>query len=216
MCGQIPDILYYNGKTYEVKEEPLKDRLESFVRQPPPDDEGIWIPATNNDRGYQAEWLLFDSKLFFTGLISRGFDDPDADAKGVFPDHDGPVFAHWYSGPLTCGGGQFLGRVDSWRYVHSERATLQIDQGRLVSHRVRHMSEAEFDVIEQFDQISIDTMSLGDTLKKKLNSSGCYGILGLAECKGEALAQRCDLTTDELRHVRTALMIRGLEFGLEL
>ncbi len=136
MTAQTCDHLCYSGLTLALADEPLWPWLQSrkhrklyhFVRR-----------STANWRGYHGYWELRDGKLYLTKLSGRlrvfkeneWVDNTQDPLDELFPGHDGPVFASWFSGVLRCHVGNLL------RYVHMGYSSVfefdlffQIKQGR--------------------------------------------------------------------------------------
>ena len=140
MTAQRSDKLIYKGNEYELASEPLYPYLKGT---------GIRLVqiSTACHRGYVAEWLVEDDKLFLTDF-NAFIPNKDTDKNWVnkdeieevgleylFPNQD-KVFAEWFSGVLRVPHGEMI------RYVHQGYASiyekelyLRFVNGKYVSYR---------------------------------------------------------------------------------
>lgn len=140
MTAQRSDKLIYKSNEYELASEPLYPYLKGT---------GIRLVqiSTACHRGYVAEWLVEDDKLFLTDF-NAFIPNKDTDKNWVnkdeieevgleylFPNQD-KVFAEWFSGVLRVPHGEMI------RYVHQGYASiyekelyLRFVNGKYVSYR---------------------------------------------------------------------------------
>ncbi len=140
MTAQRSDKLIYKGNEYELASEPLNVYLKGT---------GIRLAqiSTACHRGYIAEWLIEDDKLFlidFNAFIPNNETDKnwvskdeveEVGLKYLFPNQE-KVFAEWFSGVLRVPYGEMI------RYVHQGYASiyekelyLRFVNGKYVSYR---------------------------------------------------------------------------------
>ena len=126
--AQAPDVLIYNGKTYDLFSNPLED----FYREDKSKKPRFWIApnmmSSGNWRGYIATWEIIDNQLYLT-KIDSWFCSPSIKTKNgcrrvtlrdLFGSKvvDDRVLAIWFTGRLRVPEGKEL------RYVHSGYASI--------------------------------------------------------------------------------------------
>lgn len=140
MTIQASGVLMYNGKEYLFRSYPLEVYFKLGGRRVP-----FMADTTACRRGYVGTWAIDNGELRLIDIYghiaeeptkdiaSRAFkyhidyDDPKlcrrATVDAIFPDHDGPIFAHWYSAPIEA--------IDS--ASRSVKLLAEVKRGRVVS-----------------------------------------------------------------------------------
>ena len=143
--SQDPDVLIYDGKTYDLYSNPLesfygKDWKPAFWVAPNSVSSGNW-------RGYVATWEIINDKLYLTKIDSwfcnRRIKTKSGCRKVTLHDlfsakvNDGRVAATWFSNELRVPDGKQL------KYVHSGYASIyerdiifDVDAGKIVKQDV--------------------------------------------------------------------------------
>lgn len=113
MTAQIREILFWEGKRYEMHSEPLLPFLNLRAKMELPI--GFVSSSSANWRGYRGKWKLEEGKLWLlhlTGYRWRGDGKfVKSSLKEIFQTSD-PVFADWYTGTLLIPYGKLQ------KYVH--------------------------------------------------------------------------------------------------
>ena len=100
MTEQICEKLTYNGKEYDIHNEPLYPYL---IRNYPTN---LFGPNNNTmqtdcGRGYVGEWIIENDKLYLVKLEVVPFDCDECDGMSrLFPGQE-KVFAEWFSGLIA-------------------------------------------------------------------------------------------------------------------
>ena len=152
---QIPDILIYDNKVYDLYSYPLNDYLKTQSELPRlyvrPD-----IGSSANLRGYVALWEITDGNLFLRGIDAWRCGKNVATQKRICEKIDikemfggkyqaGKVFASWFTGELRIPGEDKLEPVDL-RYkgsIYKQDKVLKIEAGKVVSEVVVDNSDQE-------------------------------------------------------------------------
>lgn len=126
--AQAPDLLIYNGKTYDLFSNPLEEFYNKNKSKRPK----FWVEphtvSSGNWRGYVATWEIIDDKLFLR-KIDSWFCKPSIRTENgcrkvalsdLFGKRfiDGKVFASWFSDKLRVPDGKEL------KYIHSGYASI--------------------------------------------------------------------------------------------
>lgn len=122
--AQDPDVLIFDGGSYDLLANPLEDFYGNDESKRPK----FWIApnttSSGNWRGYVATWQIVDNQLYLAKIDSwfceassrcRRVALADLFGKRVVK---GRVYANWYSGKLRIPEGKQL------RYVHSGYASI--------------------------------------------------------------------------------------------
>jgi hypothetical protein len=119
MTTQVSEILIYNSQEYRMDNAPLEAFFKVGGNRVP-----FLVRATYCWRGYVGTWSLVDGRLrldSLDGYIAKGplvgiadgafrhqidYEDQALCSKAaledIFPDAQGPVFAHWFSGEINA------------------------------------------------------------------------------------------------------------------
>lgn len=159
MTAQIPEILLYNDQSYRMNSAPLEGFFKLNGNRPP-----FLARTTMCWRGYSGAWSLVDRKLWLDcldGYIAKGslveiadgafrqhidYEDQNLCSKitlgDIFPDAQGPVFAHWYSGEITVPLSDEIKSLDGEEVVVKRTLKLNFQDGLLISEEValKHLS----------------------------------------------------------------------------
>jgi len=100
---QIQDRIIYDSNEYfgDYEEFPLED----YWSDENPKPECLSMGSTACWRGYIAKWEVRDGSLFLKSLRKENLpneDEKPIPLQNVFPDANGPILAHWFSGVLDC------------------------------------------------------------------------------------------------------------------
>lgn len=193
MTAQTCDYLSYAGLTLALADEPLGPWLQSrkhrklyhFLRR-----------TTANWRGYHGSWELREGKLYLAKISGRlrvlkeneWVDNTQDPLDALFPGHDGPVFASWFSGVLRCPYGNLL------RYVHLGYSSVfefdlffQIKQGRqYMMWMKRNELPEENDDPELLDLDGPDAKWNGAVALPEPKTQGLKGLLAFEKSLGLA------------------------------
>lgn len=142
MTTQASEILLYDGKKFMFDPHPLETFFKLGGARVP-----FMVNTTMCWRGYVGTWAIEADELRLIDIrghiaeepakdiASRAFrhqvdyDDPTlcriATIGSIFPGCDGPIFAHWYSGPIEA--------LDS--ESRSVELLAEVKRGRVVSLR---------------------------------------------------------------------------------
>jgi hypothetical protein len=148
MTTQASEILTYNGQEFLFDPHPLETYFKLGGAHVP-----FMVNTTMCWRGYVGSWAIENDELRLTGIhghiaeepakeiASRAFrhnvdyDDPTlcriATIDSIFPGCDGPIFAHWYSGPIEALDSETL----------STELLADVQRGRIVSLRTAPAGE---------------------------------------------------------------------------
>ncbi|NLD99788.1 MAG: hypothetical protein GX640_07930 [Fibrobacter sp.] len=116
--AQMEDELKWKGRTHYISTNPLEDYWADTASRPkfvlqksfPFFGDVYW---TNNWRGYKANYVIEDSRLYLT-RIKGWIGNHRAKVSRLFPDDfkEGKVFCKWYTGVLRIRKGKVL------KYIH--------------------------------------------------------------------------------------------------
>ncbi|MBV2261941.1 MAG: hypothetical protein KUL79_00110 [Thauera sp.] len=95
-------------------------------------------------RGYMGTWQIDEGKLWLVALEGKLKDGTGSNLTTLFPDSSGPVLARWFSGTLRIPQGELLEYVHSgFKSIYERDLLLQINNGCVVSERIRHNTRAD-------------------------------------------------------------------------
>lgn len=127
MTAQIGDRIVIDGKPYRLGCEPGLAAHPRIIERTPEEAyaSNPRTTATSCRRGYIAEWLIEDGRLYLTGIAGR------------FRLADGaPLFADWVNRTLTVPTGQIVEYVHQGYETRTEgRLELQISAGVVLGLR---------------------------------------------------------------------------------
>ncbi|MBS1495294.1 MAG: hypothetical protein JSU03_03195 [Bacteroidetes bacterium] len=98
------DTIHINFKRYSLYSYPLEQYWQLHNNKPP-----LFSTTSGNNRGYRAEWLIENYKLYLIKFWGEALLFPGYkvyDIYDLFPNHPNRVFAEWYTGSLSVGIGQ--------------------------------------------------------------------------------------------------------------
>ncbi|MBL0711995.1 MAG: hypothetical protein JJV99_13445 [Colwellia sp.] len=91
---QTEDKIRYKNKYYYLSMSPLGDFFNVT---------GIECPfsgnCSTNWRGYIAQWIVENNKLYLVGLVEDDSEPPGGSFESIFPGQD-KVLADWFTGEL--------------------------------------------------------------------------------------------------------------------
>ena len=105
--GQYPDLLIYKGETQSIFTNPL----ELYFDNQHPRPIGIFtFSCTANWRGYVATWKIEENNLYLVKLVEGSCDENarEIPIAIIFPEHQAPIKASWFSGTLRIPLGKRL------------------------------------------------------------------------------------------------------------
>lgn len=148
--GQSPDVLFYDGKVYDLFSNPLedfykneKDRPRFFIT-PGGSSSGNW-------RGYVAYWEVEEDSLYLKAIdswlcggtpveLATGKGDcRKADVKELFGNKyaQNKVFADWFSGELRIPDGKQLQYVHmGYGSVYERDILISVKQGKITEKKI--------------------------------------------------------------------------------
>lgn len=180
--AQAPDVLIYNGKTYDLFSNPLEDFYGEDESKRPK----FWVApdtmSSGNWRGYIATWEIIDDKLYLT-KIDSWFCRPSIRTKSgcrrvtvrdLFGGKvvDGKVFASWFSDKLRVLDGKQL------KYVHSGYASIyerdlifDVDAGKIVKQETIDNTKRELPSDQEIYQQELQRLKKKASEEKPVNST---------------------------------------------
>ena len=144
MTMQRAELLFHNGAWQSLHSLPLEPYFEQIGTRP-----NFTRFLSSVGRGYVGCWVLEDQKLYLAEIHQLGFEkrpdgsvlpgmvaDPELLSE-MFPDHDAPIFADWYSGELRCPEGDIVatGR-GKFGDVYERYLVLSVKCGVVVNEQV--------------------------------------------------------------------------------
>ncbi|HIE98175.1 MAG: hypothetical protein ABGZ53_00795 [Fuerstiella sp.] len=127
---QSKDLLLYGDHTFEINEIPMLGLWDYGDAEPA---QGKKKPPTfdfagfGNWAGYDATWLIRDSKLYLHKIRGER-DGKRIRNEKILPDHDFPVVATWFSGRIHVAVGGFNHDTEKHESVivfHVEKGIVQ-------------------------------------------------------------------------------------------
>ena len=128
MTAQIRDALKYNGETYFLASEPLREYLYQ---------EGIEFSGFTTAcwRGYVATWEIKADKLFMVSMRGNIKEGKKVDLSYLFPDQS-EVFAEWFTGEIKIPHGELLEYVHmGYGSVYEKEMYLSFEKGVLCERK---------------------------------------------------------------------------------
>ena len=140
MTCQIPEQIENQNAMLPCYSEPLRPRLppasggtDGDCAFPYPFSKlcsALW-------RGYVGQWNIENNRLFLVALEGTCPDGAPASLTTIFPDHNGPIFADWYTGDLHCARGKVIGQIDGFYLnVYEEDVVMRILAGVVIGTEV--------------------------------------------------------------------------------
>lgn len=135
--GQAPDRLIWKGDTLSLFSNPLEShpgikRLKSLIFQNKKEgfNTACW-------RGYEAEWIIIDNKLYLQNIYSCEYSDDSvkSDLGAVFGTHfrNGRVAAEWVNEELYIPQGRCLHYIhDGYESIYVREIGLVINNGTVL------------------------------------------------------------------------------------
>jgi hypothetical protein len=174
--AQIPDILIYQGKKYNLNSNPLEPFFEQYPDKRP--QEGF---STALWRGYIAIFEFIDNKLYAVDIsviaskdsLGKYISYRKSIMNQVFPGQD-KVLIDWFSGLLVVPYGRLKHYVHmGYASIYSKYLLIELDKGLYIQERrfegkeydkFRHQQFLAFKQTEEYKKIF-------DELSKQENSS---------------------------------------------
>ena len=114
MTSQFPEKLVYNGEDVGMCSTPLDDYFTLINWQP-----DFLVNCTGLWRGYVGGWLIEKQRLYLTEIKNAKLPSgEEVTLETFFPDSDGKVFAHWFSGTIRIPRGELI------KYFHGGFASV--------------------------------------------------------------------------------------------
>ncbi len=185
MTAQTYDDLRYSGLQLGLAGDPLAPWLQS--RRHRKLYHFKWRTSANW-RGYHGYWELRDGKLYLAKLLGRlrvfsenEWGDSQQDPlDALFPGHEGPVFANWFSGVIRCPYGKML------RYVHLGHLSVfefdlffQIKQGRQYRMWMKKNEPPPDDIDDDFSDMDDEEWLKKWAALPKTTDQTASGFMGL-------------------------------------
>ena len=114
MTAQFPEKLVYNSQLVGMCATPLDDYWALINWQPDflANCTGLW-------RGYVGGWLIEEQRIYLYEITNaKLFNGDEVTLETLFPDNDGKVFAHWFSGIIRIPRGELM------KYFHGGFASV--------------------------------------------------------------------------------------------
>jgi hypothetical protein len=108
MTAQLPEILWWHGKCYEMCSEPLN----AYFRQHGNQQVEFGMSSTSCWRGYIGTWEIRSNKLYLVSLSGLTKNGENVSIESIFPMETGPIFAGWFTGRIRLPDGRVK------KYVH--------------------------------------------------------------------------------------------------
>ncbi len=130
MTTQSAEIIFIEGESYTLFEEPLESYWTSLRKKPE-----FMAPNTACWRGYYGTWTIEDGKLY---LLKIETENESLTKQSIFPLIKGPVFAEWYSGELRIPRGECLKYVHGgFGSIYERDILLTVKKGKVISHKIK-------------------------------------------------------------------------------
>ncbi len=141
--GQEPDVLIYQGKTYNLFSNPLESFYKNEDERPAFKVAPNVLSSTSNWRGYVATWEIRGDLLYLTNIDSWicNFQEfiakkcKKADLKEMFGEKygDGRVLADWFSEELRVPDGKMLEYVHmGYGSVYEREIVISVEKGKVI------------------------------------------------------------------------------------
>jgi hypothetical protein len=131
MTAQVRDILLYNGTTYHIATEPLKQLFEIMGDDKPK----LISPHTACWRGYVGTWQIEEDKLYLIDFQGHGEKQAKVGMEYIFPGQI-KVFAEWYTGEIRIPHGELLHYEHrGYLSIYEKELFLEFKKGILISTR---------------------------------------------------------------------------------
>lgn len=113
----------------------MEQPLDLYLDLIEPPDARCWSPFKRRSstllRNYLGTWELLDQHLYLVSIQAKFLDDTVVTLDSLFPGYPERVFAHWYSGHLTCYGGAVIGSRNEYESIHEEEHVFTICRGKV-------------------------------------------------------------------------------------
>lgn len=180
--AQDPDLLIYNGKTYDLLANPLEDFYGEDESKRP---EFWFAPYTKNSgnwRGYVATWEIIDDKLYLRKIDSwfcrpsirtkngcRRVTLRDLFGKKVFDDK---FFALWFSDKLHVPDGEQLKYVHSgYASIYERDITFDVDAGKIIKMEIIDNTKSELPSDSEIYRQELEKLKKKESQEKQVNST---------------------------------------------
>ncbi|MBL0740627.1 hypothetical protein [Chryseolinea lacunae] len=171
--AQEPDILIYQGKTYNLQTNPLEAYFKKFQEKRPKTNS----ISTSLWRGYRATFEIIDSTLFLRDIdIDSDYGDGKKSVMAEVFSGQSVVWMDWFNGILTLPVGKLV------RYVHMGYAStyenytlLEIRSGRFTKSKdfahedYEKFKDSQFELFKSTKEYEEIVAFLRDKLKAPEN-----------------------------------------------
>ncbi|MEI8224680.1 MAG: hypothetical protein WCG82_02010 [Bacteroidota bacterium] len=129
MTTQVKDKLFYNGKEYWIKTDPLDSLFELMG-----DEKPVFVAKYSDwERGYAGTWEIENDRLYLIDFKGHTTNFKEVSLDFLFPTSK-KVFAGWFTGEIKIPQGKEL-----WGAIISIREKdwcLEFKNGVLVNSRI--------------------------------------------------------------------------------
>lgn len=180
--AQSPDVLIYNGKTYDLFSNPLEDFYGGIESKRPK----FWVEpntmSSGNWRGYVATWEIVDDKLYLTKIDSWFCRPPIKNKSGcrrvtlrdLFGKNvvNGKVFASWFSDKLRVPDGKQLKYVhSSYASIYERDITFDVDDGKIVRQETIDNTKSELPSDQEIYRQELERLRKKAAQEKSVDSN---------------------------------------------
>ena len=178
---QAPDLLVYNGKTYDLFSNPLEDyyshkrRRPRFMIEPHKVITGAW-------RGYVATWEIIDGRLYLSKVDSWfcGRNSKSRRNKGcrrvtlreLFGRRvvDGRVLASWVSDRLQVPDGKVIQHVwMGYGSIYERDIFIEVQAGRILKQEIVDNTNRELPSYQELQEREIEKLKRSPLGNKPLS-----------------------------------------------
>ena len=178
---QAPDVLVYNGKTYELLANPLEDyysdkrRRPRFMIEPHTVISGAW-------RGYVASWEIIDGRLYlikvdswFCGRSSKSRRNKGCrrvTLRELFGKRvvNGRVLASWVSDRLRVGDGKVILLVwMGYGSIYERDIFFEVEAGKILKQEIVDNTNRELPSSEELQKREIEKLKRSPLGNKPLS-----------------------------------------------
>lgn len=138
---QIPDVLNFEMRNFEIEEAPLEELLTSTDFRELYSENDVIEMCSANWRGYKAYWHIMNEALYLSHVQTKVCSNPKAiDLSKIISKNNGSKEAVWYTGNLTVRiSGISRGRDENGNStgLQFEAIVFNIKRGKLLSREVK-------------------------------------------------------------------------------
>lgn len=97
MTIQAPDYVSLANEEWKTQRFSQSNGKQECIPNLPE----LWTPSSANNRGYVANWLIEEGKLYLVSVKGSLMTGERLALSHMFGDTDPPIFAEWFSGRMS-------------------------------------------------------------------------------------------------------------------